>query len=518
MLIKFLCPNCQAELEVSADVMGQNAECLNCNQIITVPYQNPGPGTTIGGFYIKSLIGIGGTGTVYLAKQLSMERDVALKILSKEITENPEDLELFMNEIRVTANLEHPNIVSAYESGEDSGYYYMALTYVNGPPLDKMIQKSEKGYLPEKTALKITKKIASALAYAWNEHGIIHRDIKPENILIDTYGEPKLTDLGLSNSYNKMTDDIRDVIMGTPNYMSPEQMENISNADLRSDIYSLGATLYQMLTGKIPFDNSNMVKTLNFTADDFISDPRKYNRNVTLQCIKLLEKMMARHPADRYQNWEDVIAEITRILNGRTVLAKKLPAGKSVIRPITINRNHKKPITPTVQKTSPSYTGIITAAIISITVIFIVLKILAFQKEKQERIRRNTLIQKQEELQAEKEQILLDKYNNIVQYVNDNIDKNYPGCVAMLKKNLEPDAPLAGTEYENKLRLTLSDLVMEHEKRINQKWNIISKYAQKLIESGKQQQAVRFLRNYSGLYAYELKDKRMQLANELENK
>ena len=344
MQITFTCSNCQTALEVAASDSGKGVECPSCKVATTVPRQEPGPGTTIGGFYIKSLIGVGGSGNVFLATQLSMDRDVALKVLSAAVTKDPEDLERFMNEVRTTARLEHPNIISAYEAGEDDGYYYMAMAYINGLPLDQKIKYSENGYLPEKKALGVTKKMALALSYAWTEHDMLHRDVKPENILLDTKGEPKLADLGLSRT-SQQTKKVTShgTIMGTPNYMSPEQIDELSKADLRSDIYSLGASLYQMLTGKIPFESDSTLGTFKLIATTSLINPRRYNKKISSSCIKLLEKMLARNPKDRYQTWKDVLTDLTQALHGRQIATPKLPAGKSALSSASIAFAEKRP-------------------------------------------------------------------------------------------------------------------------------------------------------------------------------
>ncbi len=370
MQITFTCPNCQTDLEVDAKNIGNDVQCPSCEVLTTVPRQEPGPGTTIGGFYIKSLIGVGGMGNVFLATQLSMDRDVALKVLSAAVTRDPEDLERFMNEVRLTAKLEHQNIVSAYEAGEDAGYYYMAMAYVNGMPLDKRIQKNNNHRLEEKEALRITKKIALALSYAWNEHGMLHRDVKPENILLDVNGEPKLADFGLSRAH-KQSKRITShgTIMGTPNYMSPEQINDLSSADKRSDIYSLGASLYQMLTGKIPFDDDNVLKTFERISTKSLTNPRKYNPKISLSCMTLLEKMLARNPSDRYQMWNKVVSDLSLVISGKGITTPRLSRGKSVIDVLVLPKNKKKVAQG---KKVRSFLGVIKSLVTTIVILSLV--------------------------------------------------------------------------------------------------------------------------------------------------
>ena len=517
MQITFTCPNCQTNLEIPAENMGKDIECPSCTVVTSIPRQEPGPGTTIGGFYIKSLIGVGGMGNVFLATQLSMDRDIALKVLSAAVTRDPEDLERFMHEVRMTAKLEHPNIVSAYEAGEDNAYYYMAMAYVNGLPLDRRIQNSDHHRLEEKDALRITKKIASALSYAWNEYGMLHRDVKPENILLDTYGEPKLADFGLSRTHQqakKVTS--HGTIMGTPNYMSPEQMDDLSNADKRSDIYSLGATLYQMLTGQIPFEGSNVLKTFQLIATESLDDPRKYNPKISLQCIKLLEKMLARDPGDRYQTWNDVLADITLALSNKQITTPRLSEGESVIDTITISakKTNVTPRKPTAPAPSGTKLGIIITTVIIILGVGLI-KIADVQKEKKTKRQQQATINAQLEIATEKKAILRKRYNDIVQYIADNPD-NYSGCFIKLKQALKSN--LAGTIYENKIQQQLNSIIAEHNNKINVVWNTLRQQAQKLFDAGQVNKAIQLLRSYTGEYEIEIKEKRDALATTLEKK
>jgi serine/threonine-protein kinase len=516
--ITFLCSNCQTNLEVAADNMGKDIECPSCAVAVTVPKQEPGPGTTLGGFYIKSLIGVGGMGNVFLATQLSMERDVALKVLSAAVTRDPEDLERFMNEVRVTAKLEHPNIVSAYEAGEDDGYYYMAIAYVNGLSLDKKIHQSKNKRLKEKESLRIIKKIALALSYAWNDHGMLHRDVKPENILLDAHGEPKLADFGLSRT-NQQAKRVTShgTIMGTPNYMSPEQMDDLASADKRSDIYSLGATLYQMLTGKIPFDGSSVIKTFKLIATESLDDPRKYNPNISLHTIKLLEKMMARNADDRYQTWKDCLNDISLILNGKPLLTPRLSAGKSVIKiakPAQRNNNAaKKAVTSQKQKETNLVPVLATIAVLVILVLGLI-KISDIHKQKQRKIQ---LIARENAKKAaiiEKEAILKERYDDLIHYLNTN-PENYYGRIIKLKSALASD--FKNTKYTNDIRKKLATAMTAHDKDISLTWETLYNKSQKMFNAGQVEEAVNMLRTYSGKYASEIKEERYSRATALEN-
>lgn len=316
MYIRCACPKCRQKLEVASSAAGAPFNCPSCGETIKLPHNGPGPGTTIGGFRIERLIGIGGMGEVYLAKQLSMDRDVALKILPARLLTEQEVVERFLNEARLLARLEHPNIVTAHEAGQDSGVLFMAMAYVKGEPMDRKLDRD--GPLTERAALTLVRKVAAALAYAWNEHRMLHRDIKPANILLDTNGEPKLADLGLSRRATMGSGD-RDegTILGTPNYMSPEQVEGSRTPDFRSDMYSLGATLYHMLTGQLPFASADIQETLRRQVEESLPDPRAFRKELSTGCVELLTRILAKDPDDRPESWEALIAMIDHLLGSR---------------------------------------------------------------------------------------------------------------------------------------------------------------------------------------------------------
>jgi len=289
-----------------------------------------GPGTTVGGFKIDRLLGKGGMGEVYLARQLSMDRDVALKILPSSMTVDEQLVQRFLQEVRMAARLEHQHIVRAYEAGEDSGVYFLAMSYVKGDTLSDLL--ADGSVLEEKDALSITRQMATALAHAWDEYQMLHRDIKPSNIMLDKNGEPKLMDMGLCKSLGEQAGmTLSGTVMGTPNYMSPEQASGRGDIDFRADVYSLGATLYHMLTGRMPFDGSSIMEVLRKQATESLPDPRESNPAVSETCVGLMEIMLAKDPAGRHPSWEALIADVDCVLGGKQATAVALPAGQSVL-------------------------------------------------------------------------------------------------------------------------------------------------------------------------------------------
>ncbi len=330
MLVSFSCQHCQGKLEIDAVAIGTRIACPRCGTNIEVPRVKPGPGATVGGFKIHKLIGVGGMGEVYLARQLSLDRDVALKLFPPDLASDKDRVQRFLNEIRLLARLEHPNIVTAHEAGEDGGVLFMAMAYVNGEPLDALLERG--GPLPEKRALQIVRKIAAALAYAWNEHHLLHRDVKPSNILLDARGEPKLGDLGLSRTVDRRgTDTAEDEIIGTPNYMSPEQVEGRDNIDCRADMYSLGATLYHMLTGHLPFQAGSVMETLRKQLTESLPDPRVFNPGISEPCVRLMEIMLAKDPTQRHPTWESLMGDMDRVKAGKFPTRHPVLKGGSVL-------------------------------------------------------------------------------------------------------------------------------------------------------------------------------------------
>jgi serine/threonine-protein kinase len=276
------------------------------------------PGTTLGGFEIKSVLGSGGMGNVYLATQLSMQREIALKVLPKVLTQDKDAVEQFLNEVRMTGRLEHPHIVTAIDAGEENGTYFLAMTYVNGEDLEERIERL--GLIPEKYALKYVQQIAEALEYALTRHDLIHRDIKPGNIIVNEDEGAFLLDMGIAQQIGEAPNGNTEHIEGSPFYMSP------------SDQYSLGATLYHMVVGVPPFDHKDIMRIVEMHTDTPMPDPKKRNpeSDVSPETVKLIKKMMGKTPNERFHSWNELQKRIKTILrkskkSTRSVAPRKSP-------------------------------------------------------------------------------------------------------------------------------------------------------------------------------------------------
>ncbi len=268
----------------------------------------------LGDFKLMKKLGNGGMGEVWLAEQSHLDRLVAVKILLPEFNKNKRFIDKFKNEIKLSAKLNHPNIISAYAAGNEKGFYYFAMPYVEGIELYDRLNLDK--IISEREALNIIKKIAYGLEYSWNKFQIIHRDIKPSNIMIDCDGIPMLMDMGISKvaTNNKLSKD--EYIEGTPHYMSPEQARGECNLDFSSDIYSLGILLYQMLTGTLPFNSENVREIMIYHQCAPFPSPKEINPKITKASSYLLEIMLAKNCMNRHGSWRKLIDDIDLVLQG----------------------------------------------------------------------------------------------------------------------------------------------------------------------------------------------------------
>lgn len=279
------------------------------------PIQGIEDGMKIGNFLLEKMLGRGGMGEVWLAYQESMDRHVAIKLLSPAFVQDENFVKRFLKEAKLSGKMEHPNIITAHDAGIENGIYYLAMSFVDGEDLSDVIRRDR--YMQEKPALEVGKKIAEALKYAWDNYKILHRDIKPSNIMLDANGSPKLMDMGISKAINEeasMT--MTGAIVGTPHYISPEQARGESDMDFRADIYSLGATLYNILTGDVPFKSMTTLGVLSKLISEPLPPPKVMNPQLTDGCAMLIEIMMAKDRNQRQASWQEVIDDIEAVLDG----------------------------------------------------------------------------------------------------------------------------------------------------------------------------------------------------------
>jgi serine/threonine-protein kinase len=271
------------------------------------------PRQRIGKYEILSFIANGGMGTVYKARDTDLDRSVALKILTPALAKQPIMIDRFRREARTAARLQHENIVPIYEFGEHAGHYFLALEYVPGTDLQAYIDKKQQ--LAPEDARQIIIQAARALGHA-HEQGIIHRDIKPSNFLLtkkDGKLLVKLTDLGLAMRTDR-EEDFRltrpGLTVGTVDYMAPEQARDSAKADVRSDIYSLGCTLYHLLTGTAPFARGSLTERLLQHLEAEPLDVRAVNQNVPAGLVAVVTRMLAKRPEERYQTPQELLDDL----------------------------------------------------------------------------------------------------------------------------------------------------------------------------------------------------------------
>lgn len=268
----------------------------------------------IAGFELLKRVGRGGMGTVYRARQLSVDRIVAVKILKPALTSSTSFIKRFKDEAKAAAQLNHPNIVQAIDAGEDQGYYYFAMEFVDGETLHRLMLRE--GVLEEKRALKIARDVTMALAHAF-QHGIVHRDIKPGNIMISQQFETKLCDLGLARVMADEDPQLgKGAALGTPYYISPEQALGMTDVDSRADIYSLGATLFRAVVGRPVYSAATPAEILELHVKAPLPWPKDFNPELSEEVCYVLAKMMAKKPEERYQTPDELSADLQRLLAG----------------------------------------------------------------------------------------------------------------------------------------------------------------------------------------------------------
>ena len=296
-----ICPTCLLQAGLSSESVANDSPDLEPTSAMKSGFVPPKPEELAGQFpqlEILELLGKGGMGAVYKARQLDLDRLVAVKILPPEIGSDPAFAHRFAREARTLAKLSHQNIVSVYDFGKVDGQYYFMMEYVDGANLRHLMESNR---IQPEAALAIVPQLCEALQFA-HQQGVVHRDIKPENILVDKQGQVKIADFGLVKLLDKDTEEHRLTgtrqAMGTLHYMAPEQMQGASSVDNRADIYSLGVVFYEMLTGQLPIGR-------------FAPPSKRVQVDVRLDEVVL--RALESEPEQRYQHASDVRTDIESI-------------------------------------------------------------------------------------------------------------------------------------------------------------------------------------------------------------
>jgi len=278
-------------------------------------------------YEILDRVGAGAMGTVFKARHKRLNRIVALKVLKPSLARDARYVDRLKREARIVASLNHPNIVAGFDLGQEGGYHYFVMEFVEGKSLRQLL--GEWGMFAEQYALAVARQVAVALDHAW-QRGVIHRDIKPGNILIDEAGNVKLTDMGLAKGPADLTLTRDGATVGTPQYISPEQARNPHDVDVRTDLYSLGATLYHMVTGVPPFRGDTMAELITNVLHELPVSPKAINSALSDGMSLVIRKLLAKDLTVRYQAPRDLLDDLDRLEKSLPpqIDAQRLSAGE----------------------------------------------------------------------------------------------------------------------------------------------------------------------------------------------
>lgn len=283
----------------------------------------------VGGYELLKQLGEGGTGSVFQARKKGDERLVALKILSPELAREEEYIKRFRNEAKAAASISHPSVVQVLSAGFDEEIQvpYIVYELVDGVTLTSLVE--QRGPLPEREALAVTRAIGGALGEL-QAKGLVHRDVKPDNILISRSGVPKLADLGLAKQERDWdTITATGIVMGTPDYMAPEQAMGKKDLDLATDLYAVGLTLYVMLTARLPYRGTTLVEILTQHIQKDCPDPRDISPSVSKETARLVAFLAKRDRKLRYSSAAALTRDIDLILAGKPILGPRVEAAPS---------------------------------------------------------------------------------------------------------------------------------------------------------------------------------------------
>ena len=350
MVIK--CPNCRADNPETVKFCGA------CGTQLPSPTDHPPvmtetlqtlaqeltTGSTFAGrYHVIEELGHGGMGRVYKVFDEKIKEKVALKLLKPEISADEQAIERFSNELRLARKISHRHVCRMFDLGEDRGTHYITMEYVSGEDLKSVLRMM--GQMSAGKAVLVAREVCEGLAEA-HRLGVVHRDLKPQNIMIDREGNVRIMDFGIARSLKVKGMTGAGVVIGTPEYMSPEQIEG-QDVDNRSDIYSLGIILYEMMTGRVPFEGNTFLSVAVKQKTEQPRNPRDLNPQIPDDIVRLILRCLEKDKTRRFQKVEDILSELAKIEKGIPTTEKILPAGKpSTSREITVKFNPRKLVIP----------------------------------------------------------------------------------------------------------------------------------------------------------------------------
>lgn len=327
-MIRFQCSHCRGIVAAETWEPGAITTCAYCSKEVAMPEDRLAPRAVLGDFLLVRKLGAGGMGVVYLAHQLSLDRPAAIKVLNSEYSHEAEAVQAFIREARSAAKLNHPNIVQAYAVGEEDGIFFFAMEYIDGKTMKEVLLAEKK--IEFRRAAEIIMQVADALDCAWREQKLIHHDIKPDNIMQCANKRVKLADLGLSQVFGEDADSDSNEVIGTPQYISPEQLTG-TVTDTRSDIYSLGATFYHFVTGQFPYNAEKSDDIAKQHVYGTLTPPKQVNADLPQVLNDIIVKMMAKQPEYRFQD----CAELSKALKDYLAQADRAPIATAPVNTLT---------------------------------------------------------------------------------------------------------------------------------------------------------------------------------------
>jgi tetratricopeptide (TPR) repeat protein/tRNA A-37 threonylcarbamoyl transferase component Bud32 len=347
------CKNCATPLPPPEEISAFQTETLKS------PIKELATGSTFSGRYqIIEELGKGGMGKVYKVFDTEIKEKVALKLLKPDIAADSETIERFRNELKFARKIRHKNVCQMFDLAKDEGSYYITMEYVHGEDLKRLIRKM--GQLSAGQAILIARQVGEGLSEA-HRLGVVHRDLKPQNIMVDEEGNARIMDFGIARSIKAKGITDAGVMIGTPEYMSPEQAE-AGEVDKRSDIYSLGVILYEMVTGRVPFEGDTPLSIAMKHKGEKPKDPRELNAQLLPDLSRVILKCMEKEKEKRYQTAEELLSDVSKIEKGmpttQRIVPPKIPLTS---REITVKFKLKKLFAPVL--------GIVALAVVAIVVL-----------------------------------------------------------------------------------------------------------------------------------------------------